>query len=586
MTTFEKLNFDNQALKQLPVDSSPDYLIQRPVPNACFHRVKPTPVDEPKLVAISEDAFKLIGLDPSEFLRSDAAEYLSGNSNFPGADYAAHCYCGHQFGNFAGQLGDGATMYIGEVLKENGSRWEIQFKGAGKTPFSRTADGRKVLRSSIREFLCSEAMHNLGVPTTRAGSIVVSFDTTVIRDKFYDGNAQAEPTSIITRLAPTFIRFGSFEIIRRGGPSAGRLELATQLADYTIKTCYPQIEDTEEKYKQLIKAVSEKTAELIAKWQLIGWCHGVMNTDNMSIAGVTLDYGPFGFMDRFDPEFICNASDNRGRYTYSNQPLIGKWNLMKWAETMEHLVPRLEARECIQESYDETYMAALISGARSKMGLFEELDGDKELYESLLTAMLESGADFTNTFRALAGVELSADGEVNDSTVEKTKEFILNNCCYSAEDCQASPDAGSEQELSMLRMMLRHGMLDPEQQAQLQGNLAEYEAKMNKFKMTNEEKKVKDKEYWDAWFTVYKVRLSREKSNEGRKRLMNSANPKFILRNHILEKSIQMAEDGDFSEVNRLLELFKDPYDIEDQKDSTPEYQSPPKSEDICLKVT
>ena len=314
------LKFHNRTLDELPVEKSGDYLIQRPIPNACFSLVKPTPIENPLLVAYSDSALRLLGLGVSDGIYDDGEfiDLFCGNKEFFGAKYAAHCYCGHQFGSFAGQLGDGATMYIGEVMSDE-KRVELQFKGAGQTPFSRSADGRKVLRSSIREFLCSEAMFHLGIPTTRAPTCITSFESTVIRDKFYDGRAKMEPCTVITRAAETFLRFGSFEIAKerdqmtgRAGPSAGNTDIITKLADYVIASFYNEIPDNEDKYKAFLKEISIRTANLVSKWQLVGWCHGVLNTDNMSIVGITIDYGPFGFIDRFDPAFICNASDDRG----------------------------------------------------------------------------------------------------------------------------------------------------------------------------------------------------------------------------------------------------------------------------------
>ena len=231
-------------------------------------------------------------------------------------------YCGHQFGHFSGQLGDGATMYLGEIITSKGERIELQFKGAGKTPYSRSADGRKVLRSSLREFLCSEAHHYLGIPTTRAGTIVTS-DTRVVRDIFYDGNAIEERATVITRLAHSFIRFGSFEIAKgvdsitgRAGPSAGHTALIQQLLDYVVDTFYADVvaglPSREDQYVAFFRELTRRTAALVARWQGVGWAHGVLNSDNCSILGITIDYGPFGFMEAFDPQYICNASDNEG----------------------------------------------------------------------------------------------------------------------------------------------------------------------------------------------------------------------------------------------------------------------------------
>ncbi|XP_050405227.2 protein adenylyltransferase SelO, mitochondrial-like [Patella vulgata] len=300
MAKLETLNFDNLALRSLPIDPNKE-IRPRQVSGACFSKVKPIPVKNPVLVAYSASAMELLDLSQEELDRTDFAEYFSGNKLLPRSDPAAHCYCGHQFGYFSGQLGDGATMYLGEVVNKKSERWEIQFKGAGLTPYSRTADGRKVLRSSIREFLCSEAIHHLGIPTTRAGTCITS-DSKVIRDIFYDGHPIEERCTIILRIAPTFIRFGSFEIFKpmdpetgRAGPSVGRKDVLVQLLDYTAKTFYPEIwseyeSDKQKVYIEMYKEIIRRTARLVVEWQAVGWCHGVLNTDNMSILGLTIDY--------------------------------------------------------------------------------------------------------------------------------------------------------------------------------------------------------------------------------------------------------------------------------------------------------
>lgn len=266
-------------------------------------------------------------------------------------------FVGHQFGNFAGQLGDGAAMYLGEIISDMGydqsestpavpaseseaeNRWEVQLKGAGLTPYSRTADGRKVLRSSVREFLCSEAMHYLNIPTTRAGSVITS-DSTVERDPFYDGNSIDERCTIVSRIAPNFFRFGSFEIFKsadagrsRAGPSAGNHELKKRLLDH-ILTYYPSVRAAEQAPSELLREVVKRTAELVAKWQAVGWVHGVLNTDNMSIVGVTIDYGPYGFMEHYDAEYVPNGSDNSGRYCYQAQPQVYSLNIPLYFITM------------------------------------------------------------------------------------------------------------------------------------------------------------------------------------------------------------------------------------------------------------
>ena len=296
MSSFARLTFDNKALSELPLDETRLGGSRASVPGACFALVDPTPVDNPQLVCHSKEALELIGIAEEDVAHEDFVQFFSGNRLFEGSTSAAHCYCGHQFGYFSGQLGDGAAMYLGEVMNAEGERWELQLKGAGPTPFSRHSDGRKVLRSSIREFLCSEAMHHLGVPTTRAGACVTS-DSRVVRDIFYNGNPIMERCTIVSRIAPTFLRFGSFEIFKpedmqtgRSGPSVGRKDILEKMLEYTIVTFFPDIgssfeEDKHQCYLDFYSEVVRRTAVMVAKWQCVGFCHGVLNTDNMSIVG-------------------------------------------------------------------------------------------------------------------------------------------------------------------------------------------------------------------------------------------------------------------------------------------------------------
>jgi uncharacterized protein YdiU (UPF0061 family) len=349
MSSLDALNFDNRILNSLPVDKDKSNYV-RTVEGACYSLVDPTPLSNPQLVSASTDALRLIGIREDEIGSPLFVEYFSGNKSLPGSIPAAHCYCGHQFGHFAGQLGDGCALYVGEIVNDKGERWELQFKGSGKTPYSRQADGRKVLRSSIREFLCSEAMHYLGIPTTRAGTCITS-DTLVDRDMFYNGNVIKEKATVITRISPSFIRFGSFEIFKttdpltgRRGPSVGHHDLYLKLLDYVVKSYYPHVysDDIMESARAFFREICVRTARLVALWQCVGFCHGVLNTDNMSIVGVTIDYGPYGFLDRYDPSHICNRSDDRGRYAYDQQPSICKWNLKKLSEA---LLPSLTSED-------------------------------------------------------------------------------------------------------------------------------------------------------------------------------------------------------------------------------------------------
>lgn len=324
----EELHFDNKILRTLPIDKETSNYVRDKVEGACFSLVKPVSVDNPRLVVASSNALSLIDISIDEINRHEFIEYMSGNKLIPGSETAAHCYCGHQFGYFSGQLGDGATMYIGEIINNINERWEIQYKGAGSTPYSRSADGRKVLRSSIREFLCSEHMYKLGIPTTRAATCITS-DSKVIRDIYYTGNPIYERCTIITRIAPSFLRFGSFEIFKptdhqtgRAGSSAyvdNKVDIMNTMINYTIETLFndiwikynsntntqqQSIDNRESMILDWFTEVVNRTALLVAKWMSVGWTHAVLNTDNMSIIGITIDYGPFG---KFSVLCLCST---------------------------------------------------------------------------------------------------------------------------------------------------------------------------------------------------------------------------------------------------------------------------------------
>nr|XP_023671011.1 selenoprotein O isoform X2 [Paramormyrops kingsleyae] len=467
----ERLPFHNLALRRLPLDPSLEPGV-REVRGACFSRVQTQPLLSPRFVAVSEPALALLGLSVQDVLSDPLApEYLSGSKIMPGSEPAAHCYCGHQFGSFAGQLGDGAACYLGEVkapadqsedlLRENPSgRWEIQVKGAGPTPYSRQADGRKVLRSSIREFLCSEAVFALGIPTTRAGSLVTS-DLHVLRDVFYDGRARRERCSVVLRIAPTFIRFGSFEIFKpadeftgRQGPSVGRDDIRAQLLDYVIETFYPEIQqshtDREARNAAFFREVTRRTARLVAQWQCVGFCHGVLNTDNMSILGLTLDYGPFGFMDRFDPDFVCNASDNMGRYSYQAQPAVCRWNLACLAEALGPELPEGQAQAILDE-YLPLYNTFYLGNMRRKLGLLRKEEAEDELLVTeLLQTMHNTGADFTNTFRSLSQVPCPKEGEVEADVLEAAVNLLLEQCASLEELKAANKPTMDQRELLMI----------------------------------------------------------------------------------------------------------------------------------------
>ncbi len=313
------------------------------------------------------------------------------------APYAA-CYGGHQFGAWAGQLGDGRAISLGEVVNAAGQRWELQLKGAGATPYSRSADGRAVLRSSIREFLCSEAMAHLGVPTTRALSLVSTGDQ-IVRDMFYNGHPKAEPGAIVCRVAPSFLRFGNFELLA----ARGEVDLLTRLADYTLRHHFPELgAPSPETYAAWLTEICRRTALLMVHWMRVGFVHGVMNTDNMSILGLTIDYGPFGFLDNYDPNFTPNTTDaGERRYRFSNQPRVAKWNLIKLAEALYPLIGSIPPLEEALVAYTETYEAEESRLFAAKLGLTTR---DKPLVDELFQLLAMAETDMTLFFRGLANV--------------------------------------------------------------------------------------------------------------------------------------------------------------------------------------
>src|SRR4051812_24775649 len=326
-----QVEFQNTFTRDLPAD--PVLVnVPRQVADACYTRVEPTPVAAPKLLAWSDALAEFLGLSrPGK----ETVEALAGSRVLPGMQPYAARYGGHQFGHWAGQLGDGRAITLAELIATDGSRQELQLKGAGLTPYSRTADGRAVLRSSLREFACSEAMHYLGVPTTRALSLVATGED-VIRDMFYDGHPAPEPGAIVCRVAPTFVRFGNFQILA----AAGENDTLKKLADYVIATHYPELgPPSRDVYAKWFDEICRRTARLMVDWMRVGFVHGVMNTDNMSILGLTIDYGPYGWLEGYDPSWTPNTTDAQGRrYAYGNQPQIAQWNLLQLANAVYPLL--------------------------------------------------------------------------------------------------------------------------------------------------------------------------------------------------------------------------------------------------------
>ena len=473
--------------------------------------VSPLPLENPRLVDVNPAAASELNLDlnnDDNAIRQGLMQLLNGQSTAPGLQPIAMLYAGHQFGSWVPQLGDGRAMTITQVKNQQGALWELQTKGSGPTPFSRRADGRAVLRSTIREYLCSEAMHALGIPTTRALAIIDS-DTPVYREEIETG-------AVLLRMAENHIRFGSFEVFA----SRNQTEQVKILADHLIENYRPELKDCTLPYLALYKDVIQRTAELIADWQSVGFCHGVMNTDNMSILGLTIDYGPFGFMEGYNPEHICNHSDTSGRYAYNRQADIAWWNLAALGNALLSLIEVESAKEAI-ESYKDIYQQALHQSFSKKLGLIapndasqsdtNHLEQDAALIRDWLDLLAEERVDFTSAFRLLSHFSTSA-----------------------TEPC----------------------------------GLAIRFANSNKF---------------EPWLNRYKKRLSQQNLEESvRQQQMLVTNPKYILRNYLAEAAIAKAKQGDYSEVVKLREVLSKPYDEQPENEAYSE-PAPDWASDIAV---
>ncbi len=397
------ISFDNRFVRELPADPEKRNFV-RQVYSSCYSLCQPKSVSEAKIVCVNETLAELCGFD-SAFIQSQKfADTFAGNYQLQGMQPYAMCYGGHQFGNWAGQLGDGRAINLGEVDTPQGYK-TLQLKGAGMTPYSRHADGLAVLRSSIREYLCSEAMHYLGVPTTRALSLVLTGEK-VERDMFYDGNPDFEPGAIVCRVSPSFIRFGSFEIFS----ARNDIESLTKIADFCIVNDFPElaldaIQNSEQRYLQWFSEVVQRSCKMVVQWQRVGFVHGVMNTDNMSILGLTIDYGPYGWIDDFDPNWTPNTTDLPGRrYCFANQPKIVHWNLFQLAQSLVPLIKNTDALQAILDDFMIQFEHKFLSMMAGKLGL---LTVDKEFVMQLEELLHQGSADMTLFFRSLADFNAS-----------------------------------------------------------------------------------------------------------------------------------------------------------------------------------
>ncbi|AEO42657.1 hypothetical protein XACM_2396 [Xanthomonas euvesicatoria pv. citrumelo F1] len=493
------LHFDNRLRQQLPGD--PEEGARRREVGAAWSSVLPTPVAAPYLIAHSAEMAQVLGLEAAEIASAQFAQVFGGNALYPGMQPWAVNYGGHQFGHWAGQLGDGRAISLGEAIGTDGGRYELQLKGAGPTPYSRGADGRAVLRSSIREFLCSEAMHHLGVPTTRALSLVGTGEA-VVRDMFYDGHPQREPGAIVCRVAPSFIRFGNFEL-----PSArGDIALLKQWVDFTIARDFPALAGAGDAlYADWFAQVCERTAVMVAHWMRVGFVHGVMNTDNMSILGLTIDYGPYGWVDDYDPDWTPNTTDAQGRrYRFGTQPQVAYWNLGRLAQALAPLFADQALLQYGLDRFRDTYLACDRRDTAAKLGLAECRDEDLQLIDALRALMRESEMDMTLTFRGL--IDLSPE----------------------------HPDPAQ----------LRDAFYD-------------------------EDKRLADASQLQQWLQRYAARLQQDPLlPEERRARMRRANPRYVLRNYLAQQAIDRAEQGDPSGVQELLEVMCRPYDDQPGRDA------------------
>ena len=498
----DNLPFENTFVSALPGDAS-QATTTRQVLGAAYSTVQPSTTSDPRLVAVASDVAELLGIDAPQYESEDFVRVMSGNRVPSGTVPFAMNYGGHQFGHWAGQLGDGRAITIGEMADRDGTLQQIQLKGAGPTPYSRHADGLAVLRSSVREFLCSEAMHHLGVPTTRALSLATTGDR-VLRDMFYDGNPEYEAGAVVARVAPSFLRFGSYQLFA----SRGDLETLAALGAHTLERHFPHLgEPSPEAYAQMYREVVDRTVDLVVHWTRVGFVHGVMNTDNMSILGLTIDYGPYGWLEDFDPDWTPNTTDaQHRRYRFGNQPGIAQWNLMQLANALypliEEVEPLQEALDGFVAMFEERHQAM----ATAKLGLSRYADGDDDLLRELSALLQLAEADMTLFYRTLSDVDA----------------------------VQLSQDTGRDDQ-ALVRPLL------PTLYRELSAD---------------------EVARFAAWLRTYADRLGRDRVEPSlRRERMRAVNPKYVLRNYLAQLAIDALNAGDPAKLHELSRALEHPYD-------------------------
>ncbi len=509
--TLGAMIFDNRFTRELPGDPETRNT-RRQVLGACYSRVKPTPVAAPRLVAHSPEAAQLLDLSEKTCTSSHFAQVFAGNRLLTGMDPYAMCYGGHQFGQWAGQLGDGRAINLGEVINQRAERWVLQLKGAGPTPYARTADGLAVLRSSIREFLCSEAMFHLGVPTTRALSLVLTGEQ-VERDMFYDGHPRREPGAVVCRVAPSFTRFGSFQIFA----ARGETEVLRQLLDFTIRIDFAHLgAPSPAVYLRWFDEVCRRTADLMVHWMRVGFVHGVMNTDNMSVLGLTIDYGPYGWLEDFDPNWTPNTTDAATRrYRFGHQPQVALWNLAQLANAIYPLIEQAEPLERSLADYQSYFQRGWQTMMAHKLGLKSFVSGsDDALVNELLSILPLVETDMTIFFRQLA--RLAVNNPENADAADEALITPLLSAYYRPEQLTAAT----------------------------RGRIF-------------------------SWLRVYTRRVGQDGTpDEVRRRRMNAVNPTYVLRNYLAQLAIDKAEQGEFAMVVELLAVLRRPYDEQPGKEA------------------
>ncbi len=486
------------------VDSLPADPIQgnhlRQVRGACYSFVEPSRAGKPQLLAVSTELAESLGFSQEDCHSREFLDVFAGNALLAGMKPYAMCYGGHQFGNWAGQLGDGRAITLGELLDRTGVNQTLQLKGAGRTPYSRSADGLAVLRSSVREFVCSEAMHYLGVPTTRALTLVGSGDA-VIRDVMYDGHPAPEPGAIVCRVAPSFIRFGNFEIC----VAQRNIELLKKLADYTIETHFPELATKEApaRYVEWFQNIHDRTVEMVVHWMRVGFVHGVMNTDNMSILGLTIDYGPYGWLEDYDPDWTPNTTDAATRrYRYGQQPWIAQWNLLQLANALVPLVGETKPLEDVLNGFPSAYQRRWESTVRDKLGLADSTDTDVSVVSTLENVLRLSETDTTLFFRLLANLEIDA------VLLSEDPMEAIESAYYSVSSVTA-----------------------------------------------------KQREQINRWLRNYAALVIRQNQDKDQRiQRMNATNPLYVPRNYLAQLAIDEIEKGNLQYFDDWLQVLKRPY--------------------------